>query len=49
VIEDMVVVEAAQRGLSSGALTELVYSDGEIGCRHLLHAVRAVVEGRQTL
>ena len=45
VLEDLTVMEATQKGLSSGAIKEIYFSDGEIGARHLIHAVDSVVRG----
>jgi len=44
VLEDLVILEATQRGLSSGALKHIVFSDGEIGARHLIHSVLSIVD-----
>jgi phenylpropionate dioxygenase-like ring-hydroxylating dioxygenase large terminal subunit len=43
IIEDMAVLEATQRGMSSGAIKEIVFGDCEIGPRHLITTVNEVV------
>ena len=42
--EDRAVIEAGQRGLSSGALTHIHFQDHEVLCRHLMHHVAAQVD-----
>ncbi|OAN59348.1 hypothetical protein A7Q26_00665 [Sphingobium sp. TCM1] len=42
--EDRAVIEAGQRGLSSGALTHIHFQTQEALCRHLYNGVRDAVE-----
>jgi phenylpropionate dioxygenase-like ring-hydroxylating dioxygenase large terminal subunit len=42
--EDISVIEAGQRGLSSGALSHIHFQSQEILCRHLFHEVNNRVE-----
>lgn len=42
--EDRAVIEAGQRGLSSGALQHIHFQSQEVLCRHLMHAVDQAVE-----
>jgi phenylpropionate dioxygenase-like ring-hydroxylating dioxygenase large terminal subunit len=42
--EDRAVIEAGQRGLSSGALSHIHFQEQEVLCRHLMHSVSAQVE-----
>jgi phenylpropionate dioxygenase-like ring-hydroxylating dioxygenase large terminal subunit len=42
--EDRMVIEAGQRGLSSGALNYIHFQSQEVLCRHLYHAVDERVE-----
>jgi phenylpropionate dioxygenase-like ring-hydroxylating dioxygenase large terminal subunit len=42
--EDRAVIEAGQRGLSSGALSHIHFQEQEVLCRHLMHNVAAEVE-----
>ena len=42
--EDRAVIEAGQRGLSSGALEHIHFQSQEVLCRHLFHAVDATVQ-----
>ncbi|MFN4135091.1 MAG: aromatic ring-hydroxylating oxygenase subunit alpha [Novosphingobium meiothermophilum] len=42
--EDRAVIEAGQRGLSSGALRHIHFQTQEALCRHLFHSVRETVE-----
>ena len=37
--EDRAVIEAGQRGLSSGALEQIHFQSNEVLCRHLFHCV----------
>lgn len=41
--EDRAVIEAGQRGLSSGALSHIHFQSQEILCRHLFHSVNQAV------
>jgi len=43
--EDRAVIEAGQRGLSSGALDHIHFQEHEVLCRHLIEAVEQYVEG----
>ena len=43
--EDRAVIEAGQRGLSSGALQHIHFQSQEVLCRHLIHNVDAMVQG----
>jgi phenylpropionate dioxygenase-like ring-hydroxylating dioxygenase large terminal subunit len=43
--EDIAVIEAGQRGLSSGALEYIHFQTQEALCRHLFNMVEAAVEG----
>ncbi len=45
--EDRIVIEAGQRGLSSGALSHIHFQEQEVLCRHLMHAVAAKVSAYQ--
>ena len=45
--EDVAVIEAGQRGLSSGALEHIHFMEKEILCRHLVKVVEAEVEAYQ--
>jgi phenylpropionate dioxygenase-like ring-hydroxylating dioxygenase large terminal subunit len=45
--EDRSVIEAGQRGLSSGALKHIHFQQQEVLCRHLLHGVTTLVEAYQ--
>lgn len=45
--EDIAVIEAGQRGLSSGALAHINFQVNELLCRHLIHEVRRKVEAYQ--
>ena len=42
--EDRAVIEAGQRGLSSGALTHIHYQEQEVLCRHLFLTVDSHVQ-----
>jgi phenylpropionate dioxygenase-like ring-hydroxylating dioxygenase large terminal subunit len=42
--EDRAVIEAGQKGLSSGALSHIHFQEQEVLCRHLMHSVAAQVE-----
>jgi phenylpropionate dioxygenase-like ring-hydroxylating dioxygenase large terminal subunit len=42
--EDRAVIEAGQRGLSSGALKHIHFQSQEVLCRHLFHAVDQAVQ-----
>jgi phenylpropionate dioxygenase-like ring-hydroxylating dioxygenase large terminal subunit len=42
--EDRAVIEAGQKGLSSGALQHIHFQSQEVLCRHLFHAVNTMVE-----
>jgi phenylpropionate dioxygenase-like ring-hydroxylating dioxygenase large terminal subunit len=42
--EDRAVIEAGQRGLSSGALEHIHYQSQEVLCRHLFHSVDNMVQ-----
>lgn len=42
--EDRMVIEAGQRGLSSGALSHIHMQEQEVLCRHLFHSVNNMVE-----
>jgi phenylpropionate dioxygenase-like ring-hydroxylating dioxygenase large terminal subunit len=42
--EDRAVIEAGQRGLSSGALSHIHFMSQEVLCRHLFHSVNTMVE-----
>jgi hypothetical protein len=42
--EDRAVIEAGQRGLSSGALEHIHFMSQEVLCRHSFHAVNDMVE-----
>jgi phenylpropionate dioxygenase-like ring-hydroxylating dioxygenase large terminal subunit len=42
--EDRAVIEAGQRGLSSGALSHIHFQEQEVLCRHLMHSVASQVE-----
>jgi hypothetical protein len=42
--EDRAVIEAGQRGLSSGALEHIHFQSQEVLCRHLFHSVDAKVQ-----
>jgi phenylpropionate dioxygenase-like ring-hydroxylating dioxygenase large terminal subunit len=42
--EDRAVIEAGQRGLSSGALQQIHFQSQEVLCRHLYHVVNERVE-----
>ncbi|MFA7604567.1 MAG: aromatic ring-hydroxylating dioxygenase subunit alpha [Novosphingobium sp.] len=42
--EDVAVIEAAQRGLSSGAIEHVHFQEKEILCRHLATVIRDTVE-----
>ncbi|HXK22845.1 MAG TPA: aromatic ring-hydroxylating dioxygenase subunit alpha [Myxococcota bacterium] len=42
--EDRAVIEAGQRGLSSGALEHIHFQSHEVLCRHLFHSVDARVQ-----
>lgn len=42
--EDVAVIEAGQRGLSSGAIEHVNFMDQEILCRHLIKVVEETVE-----
>src|SRR5690606_24892465 len=44
-LEDLNQIEAVQRGLSSGAIREIVLSDQEIAVRHNNHVVAQMVNG----
>lgn len=46
--EDRAVIEAGQRGLSSGALTHIHFQTQEVLCRHLFNMVDAAVVAYQT-
>ncbi len=43
-VEDRSVIEAGQRGLSSGALEHIHFQEEEILCRHFFHTVNDMVE-----
>jgi phenylpropionate dioxygenase-like ring-hydroxylating dioxygenase large terminal subunit len=45
--EDRAVIEAGQRGLSSGALKHIHFQSQEVLCRHLFHAVDQTVRNYQ--
>ena len=45
--EDRAVIEAGQRGLSSGALEHIHFQAQEVLCRHFFHAVNNMVESYQ--
>jgi phenylpropionate dioxygenase-like ring-hydroxylating dioxygenase large terminal subunit len=45
--EDVAVIEAGQRGLSSGALQNVHFMEKEILCRHLVKVVEEIVEDYQ--
>jgi len=45
--EDRAVIEAGQRGLSSGALECIHFQEHEVLCRHLMHAVEQRVRSYQ--
>lgn len=45
--EDRAVIEAGQRGLSSGALKHIHFQSQEVLCRHLFHAVDQAVQAYQ--
>lgn len=45
--EDVAVIEAGQRGLSSGALKHIHFQEQEILCRHLIRACEAQVAAYQ--
>jgi phenylpropionate dioxygenase-like ring-hydroxylating dioxygenase large terminal subunit len=42
--EDRAVIEAGQRGLSSGALEHIHFQSQEVLCRHLFHVINDVIE-----
>jgi phenylpropionate dioxygenase-like ring-hydroxylating dioxygenase large terminal subunit len=42
--EDRAVIEAGQRGLSSGALDHIHFQSQEVLCRHLFHSVDTMVQ-----
>jgi len=42
--EDRAVIEAGQRGLSSGALEHINFQSQEVLCRHFFHTVHNMVE-----
>ncbi|HMO68433.1 MAG TPA: SRPBCC family protein, partial [Novosphingobium sp.] len=42
--EDVAVIQAGQRGLSSGALEHVHFMEKEILCRHLIKVVEDTVE-----
>lgn len=44
-LEDLNTVEAVQRGLTSGAIKELQFSDQELALRHQHHVVESIVRG----
>jgi phenylpropionate dioxygenase-like ring-hydroxylating dioxygenase large terminal subunit len=46
--EDRAVIEAGQRGLSSGAITHIHFMSQEVLCRHFFHAVNNTVETFKT-
>ena len=43
--EDVSVIEAGQRGLSSGALEHIHFQEQEVLCRHLFMEVEKAVRG----
>jgi len=45
--EDRAVIEAGQRGLSSGALKHIHFQSQEVLCRHLFHIVDQAVRTYQ--
>jgi phenylpropionate dioxygenase-like ring-hydroxylating dioxygenase large terminal subunit len=45
--EDRAVIEAGQRGLSSGALEHIHFQEHEVLCRHLIHTVQQYVQAYQ--
>ena len=45
--EDVAVIQAGQRGLSSGALTHIHFQEKEVLCRHLIRVVEEKVEAWQ--
>ena len=42
--EDVDIIRAGQRGISSGALTHINFQEKEILCRHLIKVVEEKVE-----
>ena len=42
--EDIAVIEAGQRGLSSGAIQHIHFMEKEVLCRHLIKVVEEKVE-----
>ncbi len=46
--EDRAVIEAGQRGLSSGALSHIHFQEQEVLCRHLMHNVAEQVAAYRT-
>jgi phenylpropionate dioxygenase-like ring-hydroxylating dioxygenase large terminal subunit len=46
--EDVDIIRAGQRGLSSGALEHIHFQEKEVLCRHLMEVVREKVEAYQT-
>jgi phenylpropionate dioxygenase-like ring-hydroxylating dioxygenase large terminal subunit len=47
--EDRAVIEAGQRGLSSGALKHIHFQSQEVLCRHFFHAVDGAVQAYQAV
>lgn len=45
--EDVAVIEAGQRGLSSGALEHIHFMEKEILCRHLIKVVEETVDANR--
>jgi hypothetical protein len=45
--EDRAVIEAGQRGLSSGALEHIHFQSQEVLCRHFFHEVDQAVQAYQ--